>query len=552
MSKARDDSKVRDRFNDEATIWSDDSDRPVRDLISSSAEQRLKLLGSAAVIGAVLGLGGVLAAGAGLKGMIWLAIVVLGLVAVVTVANYLEAGIMVFLALCWFLFKTPGLAQGQSGGGEQGLALSQLGLVFLLAAWALRRLFGREGRLYKSPINAPILAYLFVCVWSTLHSQLFPDSTIERGLIIATPMAVNLMEVVLRVLALGGLLLIANTVTRKNQSRLAAMFPIAGVLLFLFSLQGRPNNLEHPHGLALFVPGQGYGAFPQMLAVGALVALALAGIGKRWQQGAMVGIALAIFGWAFIRNAEWVSGWLAGGLTLAIVVYNTNRRLFWIGVGIIALIVLVKFEYFWDKFYKMNFYAGGHMNWGLATLRGEQIGALENDRSRMLRAAFQYADAFPLGVGLGNYKNYNLHYGSPAVWNSTTFTSAHGTYAQTLSELGWLGLLSQLWLQVATLVALYRYWRALPAGTWEKPWLLATYAGCWGIFVSAFLGDYIFPSYHNGGMGSFGGTVYVWLFAGLGIGIARLHGLNWDRLTGKVTDRPRPQPRWVRPLEGDQ
>ena len=55
MSKARDDSKVRDRFNDEATIWSDDSDRPVRDLISSSAEQRLKLLGSAAVIGAVLG-----------------------------------------------------------------------------------------------------------------------------------------------------------------------------------------------------------------------------------------------------------------------------------------------------------------------------------------------------------------------------------------------------------------------------------------------------------------------------------------------------------------
>lgn len=542
-------SKGKDEFYDEAAIWSDDSDRPVRDLISSNAEQRLKLVGGALVIGTALGLGGVLAADAGMKGMIWLAIVVLGLVAVVTVANYLEAGIMVFLALCWFLFKTPGVAQGQGGGGEQGLALSQLGLVFLMAAWALRRLFGREGKLYKCPVNAPIFAYLFVCLWSTVHSLLFPDTNIQRGLIPSTPVAVNLMEIILRVLALGGLLLIANTVTQQKKHLMAAMFPIAGVLLFLFSLQGTTRSLDHPGGLARFVPGQGYGAFPQMLAVGVLATLALSGMGKRWQQATLVGIALVIFGWAFVKNAEWVSGWLAGGIALAIVVYNTNRRLFWIGAGIIALIVLIKFEYFWDKFYKMNFYAGGHMNWGLATLRGEEIGALENDRSRMLRAAFQYADAFPLGVGLGNYKNYNAYYGSPAVWNSTTFTSAHGTYAQTLSELGWLGLLSLLWLQVATLVALYRYWRALPKGTWEKAWLLATYAGCWALFVAAFLGDYIFPSYHNGGMASFGGTVYLWLFAGLGIGIARLQGLHWDRLTGKVHDRPRPQARWVRPID---
>ena len=456
---------------------------------------------------------------------------------------------MVFLALCWFLFKTPGVAQGQGGGGEQGLALSQLGLVFLLAAWALRRLFGREGKLYKSPVNAPICAYLFVCLWSTVHSLLFPDTNIQRGLIPSTPVAVNVMEVILRVLALGGLLLIANTVTNHKKQLMAAMFPIAGALLFLFSLQVNSRFIDHPGGLARFVPGQGYGAFPQMLAVGALATLALSGIGNRWQRATLVGIALVIFGWAFIKNAEWVSGWLAGGIALAIVVYNTNRRLFWIGAGIIALIVLIKFEYFWDKFYKMNFYAGGHMNWGLATLRGEEIGALENDRSRMLRAAFQYADAFPLGVGLGNYKNYNAYYGSPAVWNSTTFTSAHGTYAQTLSELGWLGLLSLLWLQVATLVSLYRYWRALPKGTWEKAWLLATYAGSWALFVSAFLGDYIFPSYHNGGMASFGGTVYLWLFVGLGIGIARLQGLSWDRLTGKVHDRPRPQARWVRPID---
>lgn len=543
-------SKAREEFYDEATIWGDDSDRPVRDLISQGAEQKLKLLGSALVIGTALGIGGVLASGAGTKGLIWLAIVVLGMVGIVTVASYLEVGVTLFIAACWFLFKTPGLAQGQGGGGEQGLALSQIGLVLLLSAWGLRRLFRPEGKLFRTPLTAPIFAYLFICAWSTIHSLLFPDSNIERGLIVATPVAVNVLENILRVLALGGLLLVANVVTPRGRGRMAAMFIAAGVLLFLFSLQTKTNNMDHPVGLARYVPGQGYGAFPQMMIVGVLASLAVSGVGKRWQQAVMLTVALTIFGWAFIRNAEWVSGWLAGGLALAIVVFNAHRKLFWIGVGVIAAVVLLNFGYFWDKFYKMNFYAGGHMNWGVATLRGQEIGALENDRSRMLRAAFQYADAFPLGVGLGNYKNYNHHYGSPTVWNSTTFTSAHGTYAQTLSELGWLGLLALLWLQGATLMTLYRFWKALPAGTWEKAWLLATYAGCWGIFAATFLGDYIFPSYHNGAMASFGGTVYVWLFAGFGIGLARLRGLTWASATGKGDKKPRPQAHWVRPTEG--
>lgn len=543
-------SNANDEFFDEAVILRESASTPSRDLISKGAELKLKLLGSALVIGTALGVGGVLAADAGAKGLIWLAIVVLGLVGIIAVASYLEVGITIFVALCWFLFKTPGIAQGQSGGGEQGLALSQMGLLVLLAAWFLRRIFRAEGPLFRSPLNAPIAVYLFVCFWATLHSLLFPDPNIERGLIPTTPLPVNLLEVILRVLALGGLLLVANNVTRWGKARTAAMFLLAGSLLFLFSLQGSSPG-KAPVGLARFVPGQGYGAFPQMLAVGALAALATSGIGKRWQQVAMAILALVIFGWAFIRNAEWVSGWLTGGLVLAIVVFNTQRKLFWIGVGAVALIVLIKFDYFWEKFYKMNFYAGGYMNWGLATLQGQEVGALENDRSRMLRAAFQYADAFPLGIGLGNYKNYNHYYGSPAVWNSTTFTSAHGTYAQTLSELGWPGLLSLIWLQAATLVTVYRFWRAMPAGTWEKAWLLATYAGAWGMFASTFLGDYIFPSYHNGGMGSFGGTVYLWLFTGFGIGLARVQGLTWKRVGQREKAAPpaRPEPRWARPVE---
>ena len=40
-------------------------------------------------------------------------------------------------------------------------------------------------------------------------------------------------------------------------------------------------------------------------------------------------------------------------------------------------------------------------------------------------------------------------------------------------------------------------------------------------FCSAFLGDYLFPTYHNGGMGSFGATIYTWMFLGVGLAIGR-------------------------------
>lgn len=538
----------RREFYDEATIWDDDT--PLgSDLISRAAEQKLKWTAAAIVLGAALGVGGIFAAGAGTKGLIWLTLSVLGILGIVALATYLEAGLALFLAFGWLLFKTPGIAQGQGGGGEQGLAVSQLGLLVLLAAWLLRRLFRQEERLYKSPINGPIATYLFLCVWSTAHSLLFPDRGIESGVIAKTPLAVNFLEVILRVLALGGLLLVANAVTAKRKALLAGMFVLAGVSLFLFTLKAGPENVVGPaKGLGTFLPSQGYGFFPQMLMLGALASLVLHKIGPLWLRVLMGTLALAMFGWAFIKNAEWVSGWFCGGVALTIVIFNTQRKVFWIGAGVLALIVLVRFDYFYDKIYKMNFYQGGYMSWGTRTLKGQEIGTFENDRTRMIRAAFLYAETFPLGVGLGNYKNFNHYYGSPEVWNTTVFTSAHGTYAQTLSELGWLGLLSLFWLQVAVLRTLYRLYRAMPPG-WEKAWLLATFAGTAGIFCSALMGDYLFPAYHNGGMRSFGGTVYTWLLIGFGLALARLQGLQWDVLTGRARPRVAPQALWQRALE---
>jgi hypothetical protein len=43
-------------------------------------------------------------------------------------------------------------------------------------------------------------------------------------------------------------------------------------------------------------------------------------------------------------------------------------------------------------------------------------------------------------------------------------------------------------------------------------------AGCTSIVLASFLGDYVFPTYHNGGLAHFGATIVFWLAAGVGIG----------------------------------
>jgi len=53
-------------------------------------------------------------------------------------------------------------------------------------------------------------------------------------------------------------------------------------------------------------------------------------------------------------------------------------------------------------------------------------------------------------------------------------------------------------------------------------YLLAAFGQLVGIACAAFIGDYIIPTYHNGGMTTFSGTVYSWLIWGLAVAHVRL------------------------------
>lgn len=466
--------------------------RDSRDFVSEDLQRKAILV----VIVAALGIGvGIFALRvAGETGAAeWLGVATVGVAALALLFRKFSAGIVAYMGVAWIAIGTPAMATSGSGSG-QGLRISQIGLVVLLLVWALRILIRQRIGLARTPINLPLALYLGICVWSTVNGILLPDALVAANVPEKQYLQVNILELAIRFLALGAIPMIACNLSGRELKAAAVVVILPGILSFT--------------GLLPFIPTSTYLAFPQIIAMTILAALVLTKQGPLWLRLLAAAFALSIFGFYFVKGTEWVSGWMGALTALAVLTYQAQRRLFWASLILLGIVVIANYGYFYQAIYVSNF----------------KTGTFSNDRVTMLSAAMQYAAKFPLGIGLGNYRSYNAYYGRSDVWNTSTFSSAHGSYAQALSETGWLGLFALLFLLAAGTRMLSRFYHALPPG-WAKSYMLGALGSFVGIYVAGFNGDYLFPSYHNGGMGSFGACVYVFLLVGVAIAIAREKGL---------------------------
>ena len=480
---------------------------------ASEVSRRVTLVTVAAVSGIALGTVALLATKNGESSPAWLVLLIAAIAGLTLLARNFAAGIVLFLGVCWIVVRTPDVATGGSGGG-QGLPLSQLGLAALLAIWVAKRFAAQDFRLYKMPILAPIALYLLVCSWSTINSLVFRDPQVMKHSFVQYTQ-VNILEMALRVLALGAAVMIANTLEGRALRWAAAVLLLPGLATF--------------SGLLPFLPSTNYLTFAQVISASVLVAFVLTGQGPLWLRVVGGAFALSILGRLLLNGTEWVSGWFACLAALAVVTFFAQRRLLAVACIVLTLLVVVRFDYFYEKVYVTNFYKG----------------SLSNNRTDMVRAGVLYATKFPLGIGLGNYRQYNQWYGSKAVWNTTAFSSAHGTIAQSLSETGFLGLLAFLLLIASIVRTLYLAWRAMPPGR-AKSYVLGALGAVIGIAsAAAFNGDYLFPTYHNGAMATFGATVYVFFLIGVVGAIAREHGVVF---AAAVSPAPAPPPAPVVPV----
>ena len=410
------------------------------------------------------------------------------------VAWQFEAVLVIYAMVAFIPWgRTPDIAVGGSGVGK-GLYVSEAMLGFLLAIWLGKYLLGSlPSDRISSGFYKPLGLYIAYSVLNVIHSYVFWDHHINR--IYQYP-HVNLIELGLRVLSAGALLLMATSISdRKRLSWITAFIMIPGFFNLL--------NMFLRTGIPLVAP---WWPLIALLPLSYCLIVVLDNrIATLWRVLAAVVVLIGILQ-IQVFGISWVSGWIGLAAALGTVMFIRARKMLIPVVGVVLIVVIALRPVLYQKVIVESREGGDY------------------DRFALMFGGWRYATTFPLGVGIGNYRSYNsFYYGEK--WNTTSYTSAHGTYWQHLAEMGIPGTL----LFVAILVGGFRWllqsYRRMPEGS-SKRYLLATMGQMAGISTAALVGDYIIPTYHNGGVTTFSTTVYSWMIWGLAVAHVRLAGLS--------------------------
>lgn len=411
---------------------------------------------------------------------------------IVLVAWQFEAALLVYVLVAFVPWgRTPNLAVGGSGFGK-GVYVSEIMLGCLLVVWFgkyILRALPKER--IRSGFHVPIILYVAYSTLCLVSGFIFWDPHVDS--VYQYP-AVNMIELGFRFLSAGAFVMMATSISNRKWLVWTTVFILVPGFYNLFNaLIGGRIPLAAP-----------WWPLVALLPICYSWAVALDTTNDRLKRAAGAAVvAVAVF-LILVRSISWVSGWFGLVAALGAVTLIKSRRVFLVGVIAVAMAAGLAWPFF-------------HTNVVVRSMK-------EGDFARfaLLRGGWKYATTFPLGVGPGNYRTYNsFYYGEK--WGTTSFTSAHGTYAQHLAEMGIPGLVLFLSILVCGFVWMLKSYHRMPPGM-SKTYLMAAMGQLVGISFAAFIGDYIIPTYHNGGIVSFSGTIYSWLAWGLAAGHVRLQG----------------------------
>jgi hypothetical protein len=423
-------------------------------------------------------------------GFYYVAAVVVVCGIVLLIAWQFEAALVIYVIVAFVPWgETPDLAVGGSGVGK-GVFVSELMLGFLLVVWFVKYLLGGLPRKrIRSGFYTPVALYLAYCVLNVINSYVFWDPHVNAA---HQHLTVNLVELAMRFLSAGALVMMATTITNRRWLTWTTCALLA---------PGAYNALNAITGSRIPVVAPWWGLLT-LLPCAYLCATALDSSRSalaRWLSAAGVAALVSV---VFVQSIAWVSGWLGLFVTIGTVALIKSRRVF-AAVLVLAFILGLMASPFLNKNVVQESKKGG-----------------DYDRLSLMAGAWKYATTFPLGVGLGNYRTYNsFYYGQK--WGTTSYTSAHGTYSQHLSETGIPGLCLFVAVLVSGFAWMLRNHRMMQEGA-SKTYLLAAMGQMAGIACAAVIGDYILPTYHNGGITTFSATIYSWIIWGLAVSHVRI------------------------------
>lgn len=447
----------------------------------ASTSQRVLVL---VVIGVLLGLFAIAAS------LYYVAVVIGAGLLLILISWQFEAALVLYALAAFVIWgRTPDMAVGGSGMGK-GIYVSQVMLGVLLTLWVGKYLLGQlpKGRI-RSGFHVPLALYLAYSVLNVVNSFIFWDPHVNK--LYQYP-SVNMIELGLRFLSAGAFIIYATSISSRNWLRWALVAALApGIYNLLNALSGWVAPVVAPWWpLVIFLPA--CYCFAVALEPECKPCLRVL---------AFLFVAASVFV-ILVQNIGWVSGWLGLSCGLFTIALVKNRRVFAVALVASLIAVAVAWPYL-------------HKN---VVVASEKEG--DFDRFSLMQGAWRYATTFPLGVGLGNYRSYNsFYYGWK--WGTTSYTSAHGTYAQHLSEMGIPGFALLVLVLGSGFFWTLKSFRVARDPT-VRVLLLTVLGQMTAIAAAGTIGDYILPTYHNGGLGNFSATVYSWVFWGLAVSSVRL------------------------------
>lgn len=407
-----------------------------------------------------------------------------------------EATLFIYVLIAFLPWgRTPDLATGGSGQGK-GVYISEAVLAYVLGIWVIRKIIRLVPKIrLRSGFDMPIILYTAYSVLCVINGFIFWDSHVDR---MYQHPSVNIIELGFRLLSAGAFVMMATSISdAKWMKRIAVAAMIPG----LFTLVGAATHGKIPV-LAPWWP------FIIFLPACYFCVKALDQNAKMLHRVLSAAIAFLALYIILVANIKWISGWLGLCTSLAVIIFIKNKKLFLVCIVTVAIVVMAA-----QPFIQKN-------------VIEESAKGGDYDRFALMKGAMKYAITFPLGVGPGNYRSYNsFYYGEK--WGTTAYTSAHGTYSQHLAEMGIPGLILFLMIPIYGALWLLKKYRKMENG-FPRTFVLASIGQLAGICASALVGDYIIPTYHNGGLVTFCTTIYSWLIWGIAVACIRISNKETD------------------------
>lgn len=202
---------------------------------------------------------------------------------------------------------------------------------------------------------------------------------------------------------------------------------------------------------------------------------------------------LTIIGLYFnIAKTEYSSGWLPMVAAMAIILFLRFPRLGVMGMILGGIFILINFQRLYNLVITGNEYS-------LIT------------RTEAWRILYEIILINPvLGLGPANYRNVTAFY--PILGFYVPFNS-HNNYIDIIAQIGILGLLFFLWLELEIGLLGLRLRNRVPEG-FPKAFVYGALGGLGGILVAAMLGDWVIPYVYNVGYNGLRSSALAWFFLG--------------------------------------